>query len=255
MPELPQKQILRLKIKPLTIFNDSLQYILSKYMFFIFILFFNFAYLWLFENIDSGISNPLSILWFGGYYIFWCVFYRYYYSLRPYFFFKAITSSLKPSTQAVVILFLVMTIVAILPMLPLFLGYNNVYLDFYENYVRSIEELSDKSVEAASWKSVLWVYGLFSLAAPFLICRPYMAWIASLCRRNISFSEAGYRMRGNYWNLVLIIVILLIPEIMVIYAEKNKILMQYSVLGINSAIIIYANVVFAKIYDFFWMKE
>lgn len=252
MPELEKLQTEKLQLQPLIILRAALSYIISKPIFFISVLIFNIAYLGIYGNIKGGISNPLSILWLIGYYIFWCVFYRYYYGLRPYFFLKAITSSLKPSTKAVVVLFLVMMLIAFLPMLPLFLGYNDLYLNFYENYMQTVESLAHQESITKVWHGMFMVYSIFCLLAPILICQPYMAWIASLCRRNFSFKQVRERMQGNYWNLVFISLILVFPEAFIEQITKNDGILGYISISLNALLFIYTNVVFAKIYDFFY---
>ncbi len=255
MPELQKLQTEKLQLQPLKILQEALGYIKAKSIFFALVLIFNITYLGLYDVISGGFSNPLSILWLVGYYIFWCVFYRYYYGLRPYFFLKAITASLKPSTKAVVVLFLVMTLIALLPMLPLFLGYNDLYLTFYENYMHMIESLSHQEPTAEVWNGIMVVYGVFCLLAPSLICQPYMAWIASLCRRSFSFKQVREKMQGNYWNLVFISLVLVFPEAFIDRMAKSGDLFGYVSISLNALLFIYTNVVFAKIYDFFYGSD
>lgn len=255
MPELEKLQTKKLHLLPLKILQTAMMQIISQPLFFVLVLIFNIFYLWLYDNIKGGISNPLSILWLIGYYIFWCVFYRYYYGLRPYFFIKAVTASLKPSTKAVVILFLVMMVIALLPMLPLFLGYNDLYMNFYENYMQMIESLSRREAIAEVWHGILVVYGVFCLLAPILICQPYMAWIASLCRRSFSFKQVRDKMRGNYWNLVFISLLLVFPEALIDRVATTGDLSGYISTSVDALLFIYTNVVFAKIYDFFYGSD
>ena len=148
-----------------------------------------------------------------------------------------------------------MLMIAFLPMLPLFLGYDDIYLDFYEKYVQMMAGLSQKTSTQVPWSQIGLVYGLFSLAAPVLICKPYMAWIASLCRQNLSFTQTGDKMRGNYWSLVLISLALFFLEAFNIQAEKIWHLPKYLNLVITALIFVYTNIVFAKVYDFFYVKK
>lgn len=255
MPELQKMQSPVLHLSVLTLFKEAVVYAGKNLWFCLSVLLFNFLYLNIFPYIDGGISNPLSIVWLVGYYIFWCVFYRYYYELRPYFFLKAVTSSLKPSTKAAVLLFMVMLLVAFLPMLPLFLGYDDVYLDFYEQYVQVVEQLSHNATEPASWKAIFLVYGLFSLIAPIFICKPYMSWIASLRRQSVSFAQVGYKMRGNYWRLVLVSMLLIFPEAIFVQAQKIWSFPTCVSLFFTAVVFVYTNIVFAKMYDFFYIQK
>ena len=239
-------------LNPLRLLASAWLYVVANPLFCLCLLVTNWAYLLIFKAIHGGISNPLSLLWLIGYYIFWCVFYRYYYGLRPYFFFKAISGSLRPSTKAMLLLFLIMLIIAFMPMVPLLLGYDELYLDFYERYMQALEGLSGKT---APLSVVLLIYFVFSLLAPPLICKPYMSWIASLCRRSLSFAEAGDRLRGNYWKLVFISFVLVIPEAMASEADKLWQLQDWFNYGFNALLFVYVNIVFAKMYDLFYVKN
>ena len=103
----------------------------------------NMAYMLVFKSLEGGLSNPLSILWAITYYIFWCAFYRYYYHLKPYIFSKTLLGSMAPSSKALVLMFVVLMSLAMLPMLPLFLGVDDAYMEHYERYMSAIENLSD----------------------------------------------------------------------------------------------------------------
>lgn len=255
MPELTPVKEKKLHLHIGHLLKSSLFYIMANPLFCLCVFTANLAYMLLFKAIHGGISNPLSILWLIGYYIFWCAFYRYYYNLRPYFFIKAITASLKPSTKAMVFLFLVMLTIAFLPMLPLFLGYNELYLDFYERYMQIFEGIANNNSDKVAVSDVLLIYGTMALLAPVLICKPYIAWIASLCRRSVSFAQVGHKMRGNYGALVIISAILIFPEAVV--SQLDKIWQMHNWLGysINAMLFVYTNIVFAKMYDFFYVKN
>lgn len=250
-----EKKQKKLRLRPIQLLANALAYVVANPLFCLCLFVANMAYMLLFRAIHGGISNPLSLVWLVGYYIFWCVFYRYYYGLRPYFFFKAVTDSLKPSTKALGILFLVMLIIVFMPMMPLFLGYDELYLEFYEGYMKMFEGLSKKSDIGVPWEDILMIYGIFALAAPALICKPYMSWIASLCRRSLSFTEAGNKLRGNYLPLVLISFILTTPEALAGELDRFWHLQNWFSYSISALLFVYTNIVFAKIYDFFYVKN
>ncbi|MBR2137330.1 MAG: hypothetical protein IJ852_05175 [Alphaproteobacteria bacterium] len=238
-----------------TLLKQVNSYIVSNPLFVTCIFMTNMAFMLLYKSIPGGIVNPISIVWVVFYYIFWCAFYRYYYQLRPYIFSRAVLGSLSPSTKALFIMFLVMMTIIILPMLPLFLGYDDLYLDYYEQYVQIFEGMSATSETQLSFGNLVVGYAIMSLLAPFLICKPYMAWISSLRRRNASFAQAGEKMRGNYFQLVLISAMLLYPEALGTQIDHSLHLNDWLSYFMMSLVFVYTNIIFAKMYDHFYLKN
>lgn len=209
----------------------------------------------IFKSFPGGIGNPLSFLWVIAYYIFWCVFYRYYYHLRPYIFSKTLLGSLAPSSKALVLMVLVCLIIIFLPMLPLFLGFDNIYLNYYEKYMSAMENLSNSQEIGTSLADIIIIYGILSLLAPKLICNPYMAWISSLRGKNASFRKAGNRTRGNYISFVIISALLLYPEALARELDRIYHLQNWFNYIVSTIVFMYTNIVFAKMYDFFYLKH
>jgi hypothetical protein len=202
------------------------------------------------KNIPSGISNPFSLVWFLCYYMFWCFFFRYYYHLRPYVDFSKLIGSLAPSSKAIILLALVSVLIVFLPMLPLFLGYKDLYLDFYEQYL--VLTVSD-SPRAFCYKLIL--YGMFTLLMPALVCRPYLAWIASLRGRNASFSKVGDKTRGNFWQFFIISLMLIYPEVIADHLDNAYNLQGWLSHVVGTITFMLTNIIFAKIYDFFYIEN
>lgn len=255
MPQMTPKKNPQIKMHISSIIREANTYMLENKMFTLCVFVVNLAYMLVFKSIDGGISNPLSILWAVTYYMFWCGFYRYYYHLRPYLFSKAIMGSMAPSTKAMVIMFAVMLAVALLPILPMFLGFNDVYLSYYERYMEAIEGLSNSQEIGASFADVLVVYGIMALLAPSLICKPYMAWISSLRGHNASFRKAGNKTRGNYLAFVAISALLLYPAAFGQELDKLFNLQDWLNYTISTIIFVYTNIIFAKMYDLFYLKH
>jgi hypothetical protein len=203
----------------------------------------------------GGVSNPLSILWIIAYYMFWCWFYRYYYNQKPYLLSKVIFSSLSPSTKALVIMFLVTVCIIFMPMIPLFLGFNDLYLNFYEQYASAVENLSTPKDISASLFEIFMVCLILSLLAPALICKPYLAWISSLRGTSASFKKAGDKIKGNYPTFVIISAILLFPEALGDRLDAIFGLQNWLSYTIGTLVFVYTNIIFAKIYDFFYIKN
>lgn len=245
-------KILKLKLWPLL--KDSFAYVCNNKQFVLCVAIINMVYMLVLKSL-GGIANPLSIIWAVAYYLFWCWFYRYYYHLRPYLMDRAILGSLSPSTKALVLMFLVTIGIIFLPMIPLFLGFTDVYLNFYEQYAAAVENLSSPKDIGASLADISIICLILSLLAPVMICKPYLAWISSLRGTNASFKKAGDKIKGNYLTFVLISAFLLFPEALfdrldVIFGLQNWL----SYIG-GTLVFIYTNILFAKIYDFFYLKN
>jgi hypothetical protein len=255
MPELKRKtkpKIIKIKLGELL--KETLIYIFNNKQFMLCVAVVNMVFM-LFLKSLGGISNPLSILWLIAYYVFWCWFYRYYYDLRPYFSGKIIFGSLSPSTKALVIMFLATVCIIFMPMIPLFLGFNDVYLNFYEQYAAAVENLSSPKDISTSLIEISLICLILSLLAPILICKPYMAWISSLRGTNSSFKKAADKIKGNYATFVIISAILLFPEALADRLDVILGLQNWFSYVVGTLIFIYTNVIFAKIYDYFYLKN
>ena len=135
MPQLKMKKKPMIKMNFVQIFHEVNRYIAANPLFILCLCVVNMVFMLLLKAIPNGVQNPLFVIWILTYYVFWCFFYRYYYCLKPYFLSKAILGSLTPSTKALFLLVLCAFGVALLPMLPLFLGFDDMYMDIYENYL------------------------------------------------------------------------------------------------------------------------
>lgn len=249
MPKLKNKQP-QLKMNFVHILRSSMDYIRYNKKFCCCIFVINMVFMLTFRIIPSGISNPLSLIWVIGYYIFWSFFYRYYYRLMPYIDVKKLIGSLSPSAKAVILMAFVAVAIIFLPMIPLFLGYKNLYLDFYEQYL--VLTVSN------GWRSFAYqlvLYGLFTLLMPTLFCKPYLAWIASLRGRNASFSKVGDRTRGNYIQFVILSALLIFPELLAEHLDNMWQAQGWISYPIGTLLFMITNVIFAKIYDFFYIEN
>ena len=255
MPELkrkPKPKIIKMKLKWLL--KETFAYMFSNKQFMLCVAVVNMVFMLLLKSL-GGIANPFSILWAIAYYLFWCWFYRYYYNLRPYVFSKVIFGSLSPSTKALVIMFLVTVGIIFMPMIPLFLGFNDVYLNFYEQYTSAVENLSSPKDIGTSLAEISAVCFILSLMAPALLCKPYLAWISSLRGTNASFKKAGDKIRGNYITFVMISALLLFPEAIMDRLDAIFGLQNWLSYTGGTLIFVFTNIIFAKIYDFFYIKN
>lgn len=237
------------------ILRDTGNFIIKNPRFILCLFVVNMVFMMALKVLPGGISHPLSILWFVCYYIYWCFFYRYYYRLHPYLLCKAVFASLNPSGKAVLILFFVAIFVAYLPMLPLLFGFDDVYLDIYERYLKSYDGLSMANEIHASLGDVLMFYTAMVLVLPLLVCKPYLAWISSLRGMNASFAKVKQKIKGNYWHFVLISAILIYPDAIGTFLDQRLNCQGWLEYVTNTLTFIFTNVIFAKIYDYLYIKH
>ena len=244
-----------IKLNVKEIFHDVWHYIVQNPRFITLLFATNMAFMLLFKAIPGGITNPLSIIWFIAYYIYWCFFYRYYYGLRPYIFSRALFASLNPSGKALLMIFLMGVFVAFLPMLPLLFGFNEVYLDIYERYLKSYDGISTANEIRASLGDALIIYSVAVLLLPPLICKPYLAWISSLRGINSSIAKVRQKTQGNYWQFVIVSAFLLYPDAFGTYFDQLLNCQGWIEYTTNTVVFVITNIIFAKIYDFFYIKN
>lgn len=255
MPKTTKKITPQIRMNVREIIAQSNAYIRENKQFTLCVFSVNLAFMLLLKALPDGVSSPLSIIWVAAYYIFWCGFFRYYYHLKPYFFSKEVFGSLTPSTKALVLMFLVFLGIVLLPMLPFFLGFDDIYLNFYERYVKAVEGMSATGDSLESLWDIFIGYGILALLSPPLICKPYLAWISSLRGHNASFRKAGNTTRGNYWNFVIISAMLLYPEAFSTQIDKMLGLDNWFSYTMSTIVFIYTNIIFVKIYDLFYLKH
>ena len=206
----------------------------------------NFLALGLFNFIEGGFSNPISIVWLLGYYIYWCVFFRFYFNKKPYILTMDIFGSIVPSTKIFFLFVMATFLLIILPFLPLFMGFNEKYLLFFEKYMLTLQNIEGDVVNQFIFS------GILLIASPIIIARPVFAWMSSLQGLNGSFKKAFRKTQGNYWRFLFIMVFLNIP--CVIFYEVDKVLCLNGWLStfVCAGFFVYFNLAFAKMYDFFY---
>ena len=234
------------KIPVFNIFKQALQYIKeNKAVLGLFVLI-NFAFLFCFWHIDGGLSNKKSILWILSYYFYWCVFFRFYYKKKPYFITTDVFSSLIPSTKMFFLVVALSLLLAVFPYLPLFMGFDDKYLTYLESYMLQLQNASANSL------NMIILSALIMLFMPFILCRPFLGFIASVQGLNGSIKKAWKKSTGNYWQFISIMFLLNLPCAAIYEADKYLGCNGYLSLAFYSIFFIYYNLVFAKIYDFFY---
>ena len=126
------------------------------------------------------------------------------------------------------------------------LGFDDKYLLFFEKYMEALQ-----NVEASILNQVVLAVILL-IISPLIICRPYFAWISSLQGLNASMRKAFRKTEGNYGNFMLIMLILNIPCLIVYELDMYLECHGWLSVGFYSIFFIYLNLVFAKLYEFFY---
>ena len=180
-------------------------------------------------------------------YVLWGGVFRYYFERKPYFHFKSLFYSMIPSTKIVVLSVLVVSVFLLLPIAILFIP--NLPKEFVLPYSRFLQVAMHESDIMDLIVNLVVV--LFS---PLIMYRPMLAWIAALLGRSGSLRFAWEKTKGNYWEFLLLAVLidLSIGGIYkcVLYMGGN---IYISLIPI-SILVVYFNIVVAKIYEFFFLE-
>lgn len=180
-------------------------------------------------------------------YMFWSYFFRFYFDKKPYLQTKSMTSSLAPSVKILVTLFVVLTLLIVLPFMPLFLGFGGQEADAYLNFLKKYMQ------DSQTLDVVIGVVMIF--AAPYFIYRPFFAWVGALLGRNGNIKFAMSRTRGNYWRFVMLLLILNLPFAVIEQIVKFCEFPQALALLLISPFIVYTNIVIARTYEFFFIED
>ena len=236
------------KIPILSVLNQALQYVKDNKAVFGLFMLINFLFLLCFWHIDGGLSNKKSIIWIVAYYFYWCVFFRFYYNKKPYFITTDIFSSLIPSTKMFFLVVALSLFLAVLPYLPLFMGFDDIYLTYLEQYMQQLQNAPTNALNMAVLSALIMLF------MPFILCRPFLGFIASVQGLNGSIKKAWKKSAGNYWRFITIMFLLNLPCVAIYEVDKHLGYNGYLNLVFYSAFFVYYNLVFAKIYDFFYTE-
>ena len=178
-------------------------------------------------------------------YVLWGVFFRYYFNRKPYLLLRPLFVSLVPSTKIVVLSVLLVTAFLLLPFAILFIPrlppqFVEMYTAFLQSNMQTDNEVLNMLVNL--------VMVLFS---PVIFYRPMMAWISTLLGRSGSLRFAWSKTKGNYWEFLLLAVVI---DLSVTFIYKAVLLLGgnvYVALLPLSILIVYFNVVVAQIWQKF----
>ncbi len=206
----------------------------------------NFTFLFVFSFIPNGWTNSLSILWLVAYYVYWCIFIRYVQQHPPYFSLIRIFNGLIPASKIMFINISIYLIVVILPYVPLFMGFRDKYLEFFEQYMGILQ-----SYDSLFGKTLFYLFML--LLSPYTISRPYLAWISSLIGKNRSIIDAYKKTHGNYWNFVFCAAVM--SSLFMVSYYIDTIFHLNTLIYLMSVFPVYFNVVFIGIYKIFYKRK
>ena len=237
------------KFSVFSILKQALSTIKEQKRNFALFFFINFVFLMLYMQIDGGLSNKISIIWLFAYYFYWCAFFRFYYNKKPYLLTCDIFGSLIPSTKMFfLVIAMAVFLVIILPYLPLFMGFDDKYLLLFESYMMQLQKAPASTLNMIILSSIL------ILSFPLILCRPFLAFIASVQGLNGSLRKAWKKSVGNYWQFILLMFLINTPCLAVYEADNYLNCGGYLNLIFSSVFFVYYNVVFAKLYDFFYTE-
>lgn len=203
----------------------------------------------IFNFLPGGFTNPISLLWSVCYYIFWCAFFRFYYQKKPYLCASKICASAIPSSKMIFITFSLLFFLIVLPFIPLMMGFHNKYLLIFERYMAALQ------VPETSVFNVLIFSLIFLLISPFAFCRPYLAWISALQGYSGSIRKVFKKTTGNNIRFLSLIFLLNLPCFVAYGADVLLHCHGWFSVGFYSIYLIYFNIVFAKVYDFFYQQK
>lgn len=206
---------------------------------------------WLFLLIGfdymGGWSNPLFLVWTIFYYLFWCFFFRLHYGRKPYFSAGKIFDSLVPSTKILFITLVFVTLLAVIPYAPLFMG---LPLEFTDKYTYFLKKYMQDSKIVDFGLSFILIF-----VSPLIFYRPFFAWISSVIGRSGLLRTAWNKTKGNYWRFVLIAVVFNAAFFAVEYAGAVLGAGLWLLLPAYAVLVVYFNLVIIKAYDFFFLDN
>ncbi len=240
----------QVKILPIKkVMKDAYQYMHQNEHTLRLIWLINFLLCAIFNLLPGGLSNPIGLIWSIIYYVFWCVFFRFYYQKKPYFCFSKVCASAIPSSKMIFITFGLLFFLLILPFIPLLMGFHNKYLLLFERYMSALQ------MPQTSVLNVLVFSIIFLLISPFAFCRPYLAWISALQGYSGSIRKVFKKTKGNNIKFLSLIFLLNLPCFVAYGADVMLKCHGWFSVGFYSIYLIYFNIVFAKVYEYFYPQN
>ena len=127
-----------------------------------------------------------------------------------------------------------------------FIGINSPWVDSYVDHLQKYTE------DTATINIVATI--IMTIISPFIFYRPMMAWIGSLIGRSGLLSTAFARTKGNYWQFMTITVVFSLLSLLVEVLDKALSMRSWLIIFLDSAIVVFLNVVIAKTYEYFFLE-
>lgn len=250
------------KLDILSVFKDSFSYWKNNKKSMNLFTMINFLFLAFGLFVVGSMSNPLFLLWAAIYYVFWSWFFRFVFNRKPYYQSKVLADSLVPSTKifvlTIVFMLLILSLPWLLSLLAIPFNLSEKFIVIMDRYVQFLE--SDK--EGVEFLLSF----IFIFLAPVIFYRPFYAWISSIIGRSGSIKFAFSRTRGNYWNFLMLGIIMnasfVILKMMVGFLVKFipvgdylELLNSFIFFAVSSPLIVYYNLYIAKSYETFFVVD
>ena len=233
-------------LNPFDIFRQAYEYVCKNEKSLRVFFAVNFLFCVCFNLLKGGVSNPFSLIFALGYYIFWCIFFRNYYHKKPYFSLSKILAGAIPSSKMFFIMFVLVFILILLPFVPLLMGFNDKYLIFFEKYMAAVQ-----SPETSVLNMIIFL-SIFLIIAPVVFVRPYLAWISALQGLTGSVKKVFKKTKGNYFSFLILISVAQLPSSLSYSVDTLLGCHGFFACTFCSFYLVYLNVVFATVYDYFY---
>ncbi len=191
---------------------------------------------------------------FASFYVLESIFFRFYFGKIPYFSSRPLLVSLIPSIKVIFITVAFLLVLSLLPFIPLLVGlpcfeeyanslkYADGYLEFLQLYMHDMPLVD------------IVISGILLLISPFMLFRPFLAWIAAIMGRRGSLRLAWKKSKGNYNLFVLLGIVLLVPVIMLYHIGENFSATKLFCDLLMIPFALFFNVVMAQLYSIFYAE-
>lgn len=189
-----------------------------------------------------------------SFYVLESIFFRFYFGKIPYFSSRPLLVSLIPSIKVIFITVAFLLVLSLLPFIPLLVGlpcfeeyanslkYADGYLEFLQLYMHDMP-LVDMVIS-----------GILLLIYPFILFRPFLAWIAAIMGRRGSLRLAWKKSKGNYTLFVFLGVVLLLPVMVLYHIGENFSVTKLFCDLLMIPFALFFNVVMAQLYSIFYAE-
>ena len=191
---------------------------------------------------------------FASFYILESIFFRFYFDKVPYFCSRPLLVSLVPSIKVIFITVAFLWLFSMLPFVPLLLGMP--YLEEYSNslqYVDGYVEFLQVYMQDIPLIDVA-ISGVLLLISPFMLFRPFLAWVAAIMGRRGSLRLAWKKSRGNYFSFVCLGLFLFLPVIVLYHVGGNVVGLKLICDLLMIPFVLFFNVVMAQLYGIFYAE-